>query len=297
MRPPFNCADPQARERGLSAAQNAVKRGEVVVLPTDTVYGIGADAFSPSAVRKLLEAKGRGRDMPPPVLVPEVRTIDGLASSIPFAVRELVDAFWPGALTIVCRAQPSLAWDLGETGGTVALRMPLHPVALELLKRTGPMAVSSANLSGRPAATTVADAVDQLGSSVRVYLDGGDSPEGAPSTIVDASDGKLRVLRVGAISEAELRRAVPKGWHEDGDDGEGGEDGDDVPAAEDSQVDADVDADVDAGAPAEPTGDAAAPAGAQAGAGDEPGSAVDGSATPLEGDGAAQGTKPGAATG
>ncbi|WP_337061668.1 L-threonylcarbamoyladenylate synthase [Kineococcus sp. G2] len=214
MRPPFDCADPVTRERGLAAAENAVKRGEVVVLPTDTVYGIGADAFSPAAVQKLLDAKGRGRDMPPPVLVPEVRTVDGLASAVPFAVRELMDAFWPGALTIVCRAQPSLTWDLGDTHGTVALRMPLHPVALELLKRTGPMAVSSANLSGRPAATLVQEAVDQLGSSVRVYLDGGPSPKGAPSTIVDASDGPLRVLRVGALSEEELRRAVPKGWYD-----------------------------------------------------------------------------------
>jgi L-threonylcarbamoyladenylate synthase len=214
VRPPFDCADPVIRERGLSAAHNAVKRGEVVVLPTDTVYGIGADAFNPAAVQRLLEAKGRGRNMPPPVLVPETRTIDGLASSIPFAVRELIDAFWPGALTIVCRAQPSLSWDLGDTNGTVALRMPLHPVALELLKRTGPMAVSSANLSGHPAANLVTEAVEQLGESVRVYLDGGPATKGAPSTIVDASDGPLRVLRVGAISEAELRAAVPKGWVE-----------------------------------------------------------------------------------
>ncbi|MEZ0492293.1 L-threonylcarbamoyladenylate synthase [Kineococcus sp. TBRC 1896] len=214
MRPPFDCADPVTRDRGLSAAHNAIKRGEVVVLPTDTVYGIGADAFNPAAVQRLLEAKGRGREMPPPVLVPEVRTIDGLASSIPFAVRELVDAFWPGALTIVCRAQPSLTWDLGETNGTVALRMPLHPVALELLGRTGPMAVSSANKSGQRAATLAEEAVEQLGESVRVYLDAGASPQGAPSTIVDASDGPLRVLRVGAISEAELRAAVPDGWAE-----------------------------------------------------------------------------------
>ncbi|WP_369069970.1 L-threonylcarbamoyladenylate synthase [Kineococcus terrestris] len=222
MRPPYVCAEPASRERGLAAAHSAVQRGEVVVLPTDTVYGIGADAFSPSAVQKLLDAKGRGRSMPPPVLVPEVRTIDGLATGVPFAVRELVDAFWPGALTVVCRAQPSLTWDLGDTGGTVALRMPLHPVALELLRRTGPMAVSSANLSGQPAATTVEEAVEQLGSSVRVYLDGGPSPKGSPSTIVDASDGTLRVLRLGALSEEELRRAVPKGWADDPAEPEGG---------------------------------------------------------------------------
>jgi L-threonylcarbamoyladenylate synthase len=215
VRPPFPCDDPKQRERGLSAAHSAVQRGEVVVLPTDTVYGIGADAFSPAAVRRLLEAKGRGRDMPPPVLVPDVRTIDGLASAIPFAVRELVDAFWPGPLTIVCRAQASLNWDLGDTHGTVALRMPLHPVALELLTRTGPMAVSSANRTGRPAATTVAEAVEQLGESVKVFLDGGLSPRGLPSTIVDASDGGMRVLRVGALSEEELRLAVPKGWREE----------------------------------------------------------------------------------
>ncbi|NAZ82549.1 threonylcarbamoyl-AMP synthase [Kineococcus sp. R8] len=256
MRPPFACADPQQRERGLAAAHSAVQRGEVVVLPTDTVYGIGADAFSPAAVRKLLEAKGRGRDMPPPVLVPDVRTIDGLASAIPFAVRELVDAFWPGPLTIVCRAQASLNWDLGDTHGTVALRMPLHPVALELLRRTGPMAVSSANLSGRPAATTIEDAVEQLGASVKVFLDAGPSPRGLPSTIVDASDGGLHVLRVGALTEEELRLAVPKGWRE--------EPGAEEPPAEEprsepvSQVD---------GAPERAARDAGEPAGSGAAGG------------------------------
>ena len=115
----YQCSDPADRTAGITAAIDAVRRGDLIVLPTDTVYGIGADAFNPAAVQRLLEAKGRGRNMPPPVLVPETRTIDGLASSIPFAVRELIDAFWPGALTIVCRAQPSLSWDLGDTNGTV----------------------------------------------------------------------------------------------------------------------------------------------------------------------------------
>ena len=214
MRPPFDCSDPDGRRRGLSAAQSAVQRGELVVLPTDTVYGVGADAFSPAAVQKLLDAKGRGRAMPPPVLVPEVRTLDGLATGVAFPVRELVDAFWPGPLTVVCRAQPSLTWDLGETHGTVALRMPLHPVALELLSRTGPMAVSSANRSGQPAATTAADAQEQLGDAVSVYLEAGPAEHGEASTIVDGTTGVLRVLRLGALSEEDLRRAVPDGWAE-----------------------------------------------------------------------------------
>ncbi|GAB7190433.1 L-threonylcarbamoyladenylate synthase [Kineococcus sp. NUM-3379] len=214
MKPRYDCTDPDARRRGLSAAHSAVQRGELVVLPTDTVYGIGADAFSPTAVQRLLDAKGRGRSMPPPVLVPDVRTLDGLATAVPFAVRELVDAFWPGPLTVICRAQPSLTWDLGDTNGTVAIRMPLHPVALDLLSRTGPMAVSSANLSGRPAATTGEEAQEQLGDSVSVYLDSGPSEHGQASSIVDATAGVLRVVRLGALGEEEMRRAVPDGWLE-----------------------------------------------------------------------------------
>ncbi|PPK98667.1 tRNA threonylcarbamoyl adenosine modification protein (Sua5/YciO/YrdC/YwlC family) [Kineococcus xinjiangensis] len=224
MKRRFDCTDPDARRRGLSAAHSAVQRGELVVLPTDTVYGIGADAFSPAAVQRLLEAKGRGRAMPPPVLVPEVRTLDGLATAVTFAVRELVDAFWPGPLTIVCRAQPSLTWDLGDTHGTVAVRMPLHPVALELLSRTGPMAVSSANLSGRPAATTGAEAEEQLGDSVSVYLEAGPAEHGEASTIVDATTGTLRILRLGALSEERLREVVPDGWAEPESEPESGPD-------------------------------------------------------------------------
>jgi len=205
----YDCADPVQRERGLSRAAAALRRGSLVVLPTDTVYGLAADAFSPEAVTGLLAAKGRGRQMPPPVLVPDLRTLDGLATAVPRTVRDLVEGFWPGALTVVCRAQPSLTWDLGETRGTVALRMPLHPVALELLARTGPLAVSSANLTGSPSATTCAGAEEQLGDAVSVYLDGGPSPAGEASTIVDATTSPPRVLRVGALSVDLLREVVP----------------------------------------------------------------------------------------
>ncbi len=188
----------------IDEAVNALGRGGLVVLPTDTVYGIGADAFLAPAVAALLVAKGRGRQMPPPVLVPEPRTIDGLCTDVPDAVRDLMAAFWPGGLTLICRAQPSLAWDLGETRGTVAVRMPDHPAALALLRRTGPLAVSSANLTGRPAALTAQDAQDQLGARVDVVLDGGAAPGGVASTIIDATDG-LRLVRAGAIALEALR--------------------------------------------------------------------------------------------
>jgi tRNA threonylcarbamoyl adenosine modification protein (Sua5/YciO/YrdC/YwlC family) len=205
----YDCTDPAQRQYGLDEAAAAVRRGDVVVLPTDTLYGIGCDAFSPLAVDLLLAAKHRGRDMPVPVLVGSWSTIDGLADHVTPQVRELVKSFWPGALTLVVRHAPSLAWDLGDAAGTVALRMPLHPVAIELLRATGPMAVSSANVSGRPPATTVTEAQAQLGSDVSVYLDGGPCPAATPSTIVDCTTSPFRVLRAGAVPLEQLREVVP----------------------------------------------------------------------------------------
>jgi tRNA threonylcarbamoyl adenosine modification protein (Sua5/YciO/YrdC/YwlC family) len=205
----FNCDDPTERRRGLELAVGAIKRGELVVLPTDTVYGIGADAFQDEAVYRLLLAKGRGRDMPVPVLVGSPGTLSGIATGLRDVGRALVEAFWPGGLTVVCRSQPSLQWDLGEANGTVAVRMPLHPVAIELLQETGPMAVSSANRSGSPPATTVAEAVEQLGQEVEIYLDGGPSGDPVPSTIVDVTVDPPRMLRAGAVSADELRDVVP----------------------------------------------------------------------------------------
>jgi tRNA threonylcarbamoyl adenosine modification protein (Sua5/YciO/YrdC/YwlC family) len=204
----YDCADPVQRAEGIDAAVAAVGRGELVVLPTDTVYGIGADAFTPGAVADLLAAKGRGRDLPVPVLVGSPRTLEGIAA-VDDRARELVQAFWPGALTIVCQAQASLAWDLGETRGTVAVRMPLHPVAIDLLTRTGPMAVSSANRTGEAPATTSAQALEQLGELVEVYLDGGPCAEPVPSTIVDVTGERPVVLRAGALALDALRAVVP----------------------------------------------------------------------------------------
>lgn len=206
----YSTSDESSREAGIAAASLAVQRGELVVLPTDTVYGIGADAFDPKAIRRLLEAKGRGRDMPPPVLISAKPTLDALAVSVPDWARTLVDELWPGPLTLVCRQQPSLQWDLGDTRGTVAVRMPDDEVALELLARTGPLAVSSANLTGMPAANDADEAEQMLGDKVEVILDGGTAPGLVPSTIIDATGTAPRLLRLGAVSVVELNALLEK---------------------------------------------------------------------------------------
>ncbi|MBA8825183.1 tRNA threonylcarbamoyl adenosine modification protein (Sua5/YciO/YrdC/YwlC family) [Saccharopolyspora lacisalsi] len=204
----YDCNRPDSRDTGLSTAANAVRAGGLVVLPTDTVYGIGADAFDSTAVGSLLSAKGRGRDMPVPVLVGSWTTVDGLVLSVPRQARALIEAFWPGGLSLVLPQAPSLAWDLGDTRGTVNLRMPLHPVALDLLRDVGPMAVSSANTTGNPPATTAEQAREQLGDSVSVYLDGGPTTDAVASTIVDLTQARPRVLREGAIGHAELTEVL-----------------------------------------------------------------------------------------
>ncbi|QSR25928.1 threonylcarbamoyl-AMP synthase [Nocardioides aromaticivorans] len=194
----------EQREAALEAAGQAVRLGRLVVLPTDTVYGVGADAFDPSAVSRLLAAKGRGREMPPPVLVGTKGTLEALATRVPPYVAPLVEQFWPGALTIVCHQQPSLQWDLGETRGTVAIRMPDHDLARALLDRTGPLAVSSANISGQPAAVDADEATEMLGEAVAVVVDGGAAPGGVASTIIDATGPRPRLLRAGAIPVEEI---------------------------------------------------------------------------------------------
>jgi tRNA threonylcarbamoyl adenosine modification protein (Sua5/YciO/YrdC/YwlC family) len=209
---------------GMRLARRAIGSGELVVIPTDTVYGVAADAFDAAAVQRLLDAKGRERTSPPPVLIPGIPTLDALAAEVPDAVRKLVAEFWPGGLTVILRAQPSLQWDLGETRGTVALRMPANRIALELLSETGPLAVSSANLSGMPSATTAQAAEEMLGDRVAVYLDGGEAgtgyeaigerPGDTSSTIVDATwldadgSGMLRIVRAGVVSRERIVEVV-----------------------------------------------------------------------------------------
>ncbi|MET0806418.1 MAG: L-threonylcarbamoyladenylate synthase [Lacisediminihabitans sp.] len=222
----YDCSDQAELLTGMRLARVAIGRGELVVVPTDTVYGLAADAFSPSAVQRLLDAKGRTRQAPPPVLIPGIPTLDALAEEVPDEVRALVAEFWPGGLTVILPARESLRWDLGETHGTVALRMPNNRVALELLSETGPLAVSSANLTGRPAATTAADAEAMLEDSVAVYLDGGtvgddyDAEAGVGSTIIDATGllqvdadgtrGELKIVRHGVISDEAIHEVLAR---------------------------------------------------------------------------------------
>lgn len=209
----YDCTVESQRAEGLAHAKKAIAQKQTIVMPTDTVYGIAADAFSPVAVATLLGAKGRGRSMPPPVLIQRVQTMDGLAVDISEEARKLAEAFWPGGLTLIFHAQPSLDWDLGDSFGTVALRMPDDKLALDLLTLTGPLAVSSANRTGQPTARTVAEAREQLGEAVEVYLGEGERPlDGAevqPSTIVDATGDRLRVVRSGVITIDQLRGVVP----------------------------------------------------------------------------------------
>ncbi|MEN9342733.1 MAG: hypothetical protein RIR24_320 [Actinomycetota bacterium] len=217
----YDCAVDTDLLTGMRLAKIAIQRDELVVLPTDTVYGIAANAFSHKAVKALLDAKGRSEQSPPPVLISSMSQLDALTESVPEIARKLANTFWPGALTLILRAQPSLQWDLGETKGTVALRMPDHKIALALLEETGPLAVSSANLSGEPAATTCQQGEAYLGASVAVYLDGGPSPKGEASTILDLTsitesyvdgkpvvEGKVKIVRLGALKKAKLKTVV-----------------------------------------------------------------------------------------
>ncbi len=205
----YDCRTVADRDRGIAAAVEAVKGGELVVLPTDTVYGVGAEAFTAHAVTALHQARGMERRVPPPVLVGSRHTLDGLVYSLPKAARELADAFWPGALTIMVEHSQSLQWDLGDTGGVVGVRMPLHPVALEVLREVGPMAVTTANKVGRAAPVTAEEARDQLEYSIRIYLEAGAAVDPAPSTIVDVTGDVPRVLREGAVPFEKLRDVVP----------------------------------------------------------------------------------------
>ncbi len=205
----YDLNDPAQRMEGFAESKLAFGRSGLVVMPTDTVYGLATDAFDPTGVRRLLRAKGRGRNMPPPVLIGSADTLRALATNLTPEVRELAAEFWPGGLTLICRQQPSLRWDLGDSRSTVALRMPDQADALDLLSDNGPLAVSSANLTGHPAATTVEQARTMLGDAVDVYLDAGPTPGNVASTILDCTGEVLRVVRLGVIGVEALRGVVP----------------------------------------------------------------------------------------
>ncbi|MCL2788106.1 MAG: L-threonylcarbamoyladenylate synthase [Micrococcales bacterium] len=188
----------------LVEATEAIRAGQLIAFPTDTVFGVAADPSNPQAVARLLEAKGRGRVMPPPVLIADVSQLEPLVTGLNSVAQGLVDRHWPGALTLVFRVHPDLGWDLGDRPGTIAVRQPDHDLARALLRQTGPLAVSSANLTTKPPALTAQEAREQLGASLAIVLEGGQRPGGQASTVVDVTGGTPIMLREGALGRDAL---------------------------------------------------------------------------------------------
>lgn len=204
----LDAVDRVARARHVATAAAAVRRGDLVVVPTESAYALATDAFSPRGTAALREAKGAGPSVPLPVLVPAAATVAGIARHVPLAARDLMTAFWPGGLTLLLPAGTTLAWD-HPAGAPVAVRMPVHPVLLDLLRLTGPTVVTSANAVGLEPPSSVDEVIDQLGEIAVCALDAGPCPSGAASTIVDCTGAVPVVVRPGAVTVDELREIVP----------------------------------------------------------------------------------------
>ncbi len=207
------------RPRSLNAATSAARRGDLILVPTESVYALATDPFSSRGVASLRKAKSQSNQVPVPIMVPSAATMSGLAVHVGLpAARALMLNFWPGLLTLLFEPQSTLAWELPRDA-PLAARMPLHPLLLELLRATGPLAVTGANVAGMPAATTVEDAVSQFGESIVLALDVGDLgviPENEAaelaatiSTVVDLRGPAPELVRVGAVGVAELRAVCP----------------------------------------------------------------------------------------
>lgn len=187
-------------------AAAALERGEVVVLPTDTVYGVAVAAAVPGATAKLFAIKERPADVPLPVLVADAEQAALVAAKVPSSAKRLMARWWPGGLTIVLERSPDFDVDLGGDGTTVGVRVPDHEVPRELARRVGPLVTTSANRHGRPTPPDAAGVRAELGDGVAVVLDGGVC-EGEPSTVVSCVDGGIRIVRQGVIPGADILRA------------------------------------------------------------------------------------------
>lgn len=225
------------RESAIEEAAAALRDGKLVVLPTDTVYGVAADAFSPQGTAAIFAAKHRSRRFPLPVLIRSPKQLPGLCTTVPAAADRLMAAYWPGPLTLVVRSEPNLMWDLGEAQGTVAVRMPLDEVALAVIRAVGPLAVTSANLAGQPPPTSIRAAQRHLGTGVEVYLDAGERRQLRASTIVDLTRAEPHILRSGVLDDTEVLE-VARGLRDpmdvtplDPDPSPAASDGDPAPAA------------------------------------------------------------------
>jgi len=182
-----------------------MRAGGIAAYPTDTVYGLGADVYNVGAVAKIFAAKRRPLDLPLPVLIADISQLDKLTANIPPSAKQLMDKFWPGALTIIFDKAAAFDSPALASGGKVAIRMPGHAVTLRLITEAGgPIVGTSANLHGLPSTLTAAEVRTQLGSAVDFILDGGPCPGGVESTVVDVTVNPPAILRTGAISEKEL---------------------------------------------------------------------------------------------
>jgi tRNA threonylcarbamoyl adenosine modification protein (Sua5/YciO/YrdC/YwlC family) len=191
----------------LDEAVRALREGQVVGIPTDTVYGLAADPFRPGASDRVFEAKRRPRDVDLPVLVRDRDQALGLATAVPDVALALMERFWPGALTLVIPRRPDLPADLGDDELTVGVRCPDHPVPLALCQAVGPLATTSANLHGQPTSVTAQEVADVFGDAVAVVVDGGRC-EGSPSTVVDCTGVEPKLLREGRVPWREVLAAT-----------------------------------------------------------------------------------------
>ncbi len=198
----------RSRRKALTEAARALRAGELAVVPTDTVYGLAADAFQPAATEAVFRVKGRSRGLPLPVMVASADQAWALCSVVPDGAKQLAAAYWPGAVTLVLPVADGLAWDLGDGQGAVGIRVPAHDHLVALIEAVGPLAVTSANVTGEPTPATAAAIAKRFGDKVAVYLDGGKAAGDVPSTIVDLTGPSPVVLREGTIAATEIEDVV-----------------------------------------------------------------------------------------
>jgi len=193
----------------LEQALEALRRGEVIVFPTETFYGLGADAFNGNAVERVLGLKGREPENPIPILVADEQMLRSVVAQIPPLARRLMDHFWPGPLTLVLRAKKGLPVALVNRSGGVGVRISSHPLASRLVRGLGhPLTATSANPSGKEPARTIAEAMAYFSARLEIFIDGGRLPGRRGSTVVEIAQDQWRILREGEIGSEALERAL-----------------------------------------------------------------------------------------